>query len=81
MCKPIRIDESLWASAMCPEGTLEWWFREDGTQVQSGDKLAEVRIEGARHELVAPASGKLQITAMAGALVDPGAVIGQVITS
>ena len=79
MSKPIRVDEGLWASVMAPEGTVEWWFHQDGAQVQTGDKLAEVRIEGACHELVAPASGKLQIMAMAGSLIDPGAVIGQVV--
>lgn len=81
MQQPIRIDENLWRAAVAPEGVLEWWFRPDGAQVAAGEKVAQVQIEGAIHDVMAPADGKLRVLAFAGAVLDPGAVIGQVSTS
>ena len=79
--QPVRIDENLWASAVAPEGVLEWWFVHDGAQVVAGQRLAEVQIEGARHDIVAPAQGILRVMAFAGSVVDPGSQIGKVIPS
>lgn len=81
MSQLVRVDESLWASAVAPEGVLEWWFAPDGAKVAAGQRLAEVQIEGARHEVVAPATGELRALAFAGSVLDPGSVIGQVIPS
>jgi pyruvate/2-oxoglutarate dehydrogenase complex dihydrolipoamide acyltransferase (E2) component len=81
MSRPVRVDESLWASAVAPEGVLEWWFAPDGAKVAAGQRLAEVQIEGACHEVVAPAAGELRMLAFAGAVLDPGSVIGRVIPS
>jgi len=81
MPMPVRIDESLWASSVAPEGMLEWWFVHDGSQVVAGQRLAEIRIEGARHEVTAPAHGVLRVMTFAGSVLDPGSVIGRVIPS
>jgi pyruvate/2-oxoglutarate dehydrogenase complex dihydrolipoamide acyltransferase (E2) component len=81
MQQPIRIDENLWRTAVAPEGVLEWWFRADGAQVRAGEKIAQVQIEGALHDVMAPVDGKLCVLAFAGTILDPGAVIGQVATS
>jgi pyruvate/2-oxoglutarate dehydrogenase complex dihydrolipoamide acyltransferase (E2) component len=78
MPRYVRVDEDLWRTAVAPEGILEWWFHSDGAEVTAGDKLAEVQIEGARHEVVAPAAGKLQVLTFTGSVVDPGCVIGRV---
>ena len=78
MSHPVRVDEALWSAVMAPEGILERWFQPDGAQIQIGQVLAEVSIEGARHEIVAPIAGRLQIILPASALVEPGSVIGQV---
>ena len=76
MSHSVRIDERLWNAAVAPEGVLEWWFRADGDEVEAGDKLAEVDIEGACHEVTAPARGRLKVFAFAGCVVDPGYIIG-----
>jgi len=74
----VRVDEGLWRTAVAPEGILEWWFYSDGAEVAAGDKLAEVQIGGASHEVVAPSAGKLQVLTFAGSVVDPGCIIGRV---
>jgi plastocyanin len=81
MQQPIRIDEGLWRAAVAPEGVLEWWFRPDGAQVVAGEKVAQVQIEGAVHDVMAPADGRLCVLAFAGSILDPGAVIGEVSTA
>ena len=78
---PVRVHESLWASSVAPEGVLEWWFAHDGAQVVAGQRLAEVQIEGARHEVITPIDGVLRVMAFAGSVLDPGSVIGKVIPS
>ena len=78
MPRSIRVDEDLWAAVVAPEGTLEWWFRSEGERVAVGDKLAEVMIEGARHEVVSPRSGCLNMLMLTGSVLDPGCVIGQI---
>ncbi|HVJ54175.1 MAG TPA: lipoyl domain-containing protein [Aliidongia sp.] len=77
----IRVAPELWASSMMPEGILERWFVVDGATVMDGDKVAEVRVEDALHELVAPCAGRLVISANADDLVEPGTVIGCVVAS
>ena len=79
MHHPIRVNEYLWSGAVAPEGILDAWCRDDGAQIAAGDKLAEVEIEGVRHEVTAPAGGQLRVLMFAGAVLDPGDVIGQVV--
>ncbi len=74
----IRIDEDLWASRMSPEGTVERWFVTDGAVVARGDRVVEVRIEDALHEISTPASGRLKILADRNAIIEPGSVLGKV---
>jgi pyruvate/2-oxoglutarate dehydrogenase complex dihydrolipoamide acyltransferase (E2) component len=73
----IRMDEELWATAMAPQGLLERWRVTDGAQVQRGDSIAEVRIEGGLHDIVAPDDGQIVRLASDGALVEPGTVIAR----
>jgi pyruvate/2-oxoglutarate dehydrogenase complex dihydrolipoamide acyltransferase (E2) component len=74
----IRIAPALWASSLFPEGILEKWLRPDGAEVKAGDALATIRIEDARHELLAPASGRLRTDLREGSLVDPGMPVGRI---
>ncbi len=76
--KEIRIDEGLWRASMSPEGVLEQWYVNTGDWAQMGEKLAEVSVEGARHEIMAPAAGVVVRSLEAGEVVEPGDVIGQV---
>jgi pyruvate/2-oxoglutarate dehydrogenase complex dihydrolipoamide acyltransferase (E2) component len=71
----VKVDEALWASSMLPEGIVERWFIADGAIVAAGDLMAEVRIEDALHEIMAPASGHLTIIAAANTVVETGSLL------
>jgi pyruvate/2-oxoglutarate dehydrogenase complex dihydrolipoamide acyltransferase (E2) component len=75
----IQIDEALWASSMLPEGIVERWFIADGATVAKGDLMAEIRIEDALHEIMAPASGRLTIVAVVNTVVEPGSLLARLI--
>lgn len=77
----IRVDEGLWASSLMPEGLVERWFVADGVVVATGERIAEVRIEDALHDIVAPAEGRLSIVAAAHAVVEPGSLLARVTAS
>ncbi len=74
----VRVSEDLWSTGLLPEGVLECWRLRTGADVQQGQPVAEVRIEGSVHEITAPASGRLEVLAEANSLVEPGSVIGTV---
>jgi pyruvate/2-oxoglutarate dehydrogenase complex dihydrolipoamide acyltransferase (E2) component len=74
----VSVDPDLWATSLLPEGMLEKWLRPDGAFVELGETLAAVRIEGALHELVAPAQGWLTIDRQVNSVIEPGAVIGHI---
>jgi pyruvate/2-oxoglutarate dehydrogenase complex dihydrolipoamide acyltransferase (E2) component len=74
----VKVDEELWASNILPEGLLERWRAHDGQKVEAGEPLAEVRIEDAVHEIVAPGAGVLVHTAGVGDVVQPGDRLGWV---
>lgn len=74
----ITVGSELWASSMLPEGTIEKWFVANGALVGFGERVAEVRIEDALHELVAPATGHVVIEAATNSLIEPGSVIGRI---
>ncbi len=75
----INLNEDLWRNSMLPEGILERWYVDDGTAVAAGEKIAEVRIESALHEIMAPGSGILTILAGQNAVVEPGTAIARLI--
>lgn len=74
----LRVPEGLWATTMLPEGVLERWCVPDGAHVAQGQAVAQVRVEGALHDLLSPAAGELSFGRRAGDLVDPGMEIGVV---
>jgi pyruvate/2-oxoglutarate dehydrogenase complex dihydrolipoamide acyltransferase (E2) component len=74
----ICVDPGLWATNLLPEGLLEKWLQADGAFVEQGEKLAAVRIEGALHEVMAPAAGWLTIDRKPNSVIEPGAVIGHI---
>ena len=71
----IRVDQELWASSMLPEGIVERWFIASGAIIKAGERIAEVRIEDALHEIVAPANGRATIVATVNAVIEPGSVL------
>jgi len=76
--RAISVAPELWATSILPEGILERWIVAEGKPVDAGDPVAVVRIECALHDIMAPASGQLQINCQANAVVQPGSVIGYV---
>jgi pyruvate/2-oxoglutarate dehydrogenase complex dihydrolipoamide acyltransferase (E2) component len=73
------VDEALWAGAMAPEGILMAWAAPDGGLVKRGARLAEVMVEGAQHDILAPASGRLHHAVEALYVLAPGDVIGRIV--
>jgi pyruvate/2-oxoglutarate dehydrogenase complex dihydrolipoamide acyltransferase (E2) component len=63
---------------MLPEGILERWRVPEGSFVEKGAVVAEVRIEDALHELTAPVRGRLVTLVKVNDVVEPGSVIGRV---
>lgn len=74
----VDVNEALWATRILPEGMVERWFVEDGGITQQGHRMAEVRIEGALHDIVAPATGRLKIHAKALHVIEPGRLLATV---
>ena len=71
----IKVDEALWASSMLPEGVVARWFIASGATIGAGERIAEVRIEDALHEIVAPASGRATIVAATNSVIEPGSIL------
>jgi pyruvate/2-oxoglutarate dehydrogenase complex dihydrolipoamide acyltransferase (E2) component len=76
--RDIKVDEALWASSMLPEGVVERWFIASGAAISTGERIAEVRIEDALHEIIAPASGRATIVAAVNAVIEPGSILATV---
>jgi hypothetical protein len=72
----IRVDQAFWASSILPEGIVQRWFIADGSIAETGDKMAEIRIEDALHEITAPVRGRLTIIAAVNNVVEPGSLLG-----
>jgi hypothetical protein len=72
--KVIRItaDQALWHNNMLPEGILERWLVVDGEIAREGHAVAQIRIEGALHDIIAPTTGRISISAPILAVIEPG---------
>ena len=71
----VRVDEAIWASSILPEGIVERWFIADGAIAEAGEKIAEIRVEGAVHEITSPARGRVTIVAAVNNVVEPGSLL------
>ena len=78
--KTIRInaDEALWRNSMLPEGIIERWLVADGETTRKGRAVAQVRIEGALHDILAPAAGRLIIAAHTLSVIEPGLLLATI---
>ena len=74
----IRISEDLWATRLMPEGLLIAWRAVDGAQVAAGEAVAEIELEGRRHEIASPAKGRLAQGIQPGSIIEPGSIIGRI---
>jgi pyruvate/2-oxoglutarate dehydrogenase complex dihydrolipoamide acyltransferase (E2) component len=75
----ITVAQDLWSSSIMPEGFIERWLVSNGALVVPGEPVAQVRIEDALHDLMAPIAGKLLIEARVNSVVEPGSVIGRIV--
>jgi pyruvate/2-oxoglutarate dehydrogenase complex dihydrolipoamide acyltransferase (E2) component len=75
----VNLDEELWRNSMLPEGILERWFVDAGTPVAAGERIAEVRIESALHEIMSPSKGVLIILVEKNAVVEPGTRVARLV--
>ena len=71
----IKADESLWQNNMAPEGIIVRWFVADGDMADAGHRMAEVRIEGALHDIIAPANGRVKIEMGVSSVIEPGSLL------
>lgn len=74
----ILISSDFWASCMVPEGIFERWRAAEGSLLAEGDVVAEIRIEDALHELMAPSGGHLIQFATVNQVIEPGSLIGRI---
>lgn len=72
----ITIPEDLWDDDS--EGSISSWLFSDGDEVAEGDLIAEVMNEKVTNELLAPASGKLEILVAAEQPVSKGQVVAKI---
>jgi hypothetical protein len=68
----INADKTLWRNTMLPGGILERWLIADGDIAREGHAIGELRIGSALHDVVAPATGRLAISAPQMAAIEPG---------
>jgi pyruvate/2-oxoglutarate dehydrogenase complex dihydrolipoamide acyltransferase (E2) component len=67
--------------AMCESGSeavITHWYQDDGTAVEAGVVIADLMVEKAQLEIVAPVSGRLEILAAVDQPLTAGAVIARI---
>ena len=74
----IVVPADLWDTE--DEGVLFLWVYPDGSRVEKGKLLAEITVEKAQLELVAPATGRLTILVQPETIIRKGQVLGRIDT-
>jgi len=72
----VPIPADLWSAD--DVAAISAWLYDDGDSVQAGAVIAEIMVEKSSYELIAPATGKLQIVVPAEAVVTQGQVAGRI---
>jgi pyruvate/2-oxoglutarate dehydrogenase complex dihydrolipoamide acyltransferase (E2) component len=72
----VVVPPDLWDTE--DEGVLFLWVYPDGSRVEKGKLLAEITVEKAQLELVAPASGRLTILVQPETIIRKGQVLGRI---
>jgi len=75
----IEVKLPQWGMGMT-EGEIVEWLKQDGEQVVRGEPLVEVEAAKATEVVEAPASGKLQIVAQVGDIVEVREVIAVIVS-
>lgn len=79
MSVDILVPPDLWGESL--EGVVVTWIYKDGATVAKGQPIAEIMVEKAQLEIVAPASGKLRILAVAETVIGRDQVVGRIETA
>ncbi len=69
---PVRLDETLFENCMEQEAILLSWLAPGGARVEQGQHIAEVLVEGMRHEIMAPICGRLVDLLPTCTVLEPG---------
>jgi pyruvate/2-oxoglutarate dehydrogenase complex dihydrolipoamide acyltransferase (E2) component len=75
----IVVPQEMWGDST--EGVVVTWIYQNGALVAKGQPVAEVMVEKAQLELVAPASGKLTILAAPETVIGRDQVVGRIETA
>lgn len=79
MSVDIVVPREMWGDSM--EGVVVTWIYQNGASVVKGQPVAEIMVEKAQLELVAPASGKLTILAAPETVIGRDQVVGRIETA
>jgi pyruvate/2-oxoglutarate dehydrogenase complex dihydrolipoamide acyltransferase (E2) component len=72
----VVVPADLWDTE--DEGVLFLWVYPDGARVEKGKLIAEITVEKAQLELVAPVSGRLTILVQPETIIRKGQVLGRI---
>jgi pyruvate/2-oxoglutarate dehydrogenase complex dihydrolipoamide acyltransferase (E2) component len=69
----------MWGESL--EGVVVTWIYQNGATVAAGQPIAEIMVEKAQLELVAPSSGRLTILAVPETVIGRDQVVGRIETA
>ena len=72
----VMVPPDLWDTE--DEGVLFLWVYPDGARVEQGRLIAEITVEKAQLELLAPATGRLTILVQPETIIRKGQVLGRI---
>jgi pyruvate/2-oxoglutarate dehydrogenase complex dihydrolipoamide acyltransferase (E2) component len=72
----IVVPREMWGENL--EGVVVTWIYQNGATVAKGQPVAEIMVEKAQLELVAPASGRLTILAAPETVIGRDQVVGRI---
>jgi pyruvate/2-oxoglutarate dehydrogenase complex dihydrolipoamide acyltransferase (E2) component len=75
----IVVPQEMWGENL--EGVVVTWIYQNGATVAKGQPIAEIMVEKAQLELVAPASGRLTILAVPETVIGRDHVVGRIETA
>lgn len=75
----IRVPQDVWGDSL--EGVVVTWIYQNGATVSEGQPIAEVMVEKAQIEIVAPASGRLTILAVPETVIGRSQIVGRIETA
>ena len=75
----ILVPQEMWGESV--EGVVVTWIYQNGAMVTEGKPIAEIMVEKAQLEIVAPATGKLTILAVPETVIGRDQVVGRIETT